>query len=421
MSTVPITLVERPESPFDEPKQGARVGTPGEHSALRRAAARNLRRHWARDFARITALGAADTVTAVLVGIAFGRALAPFPSIWGAIPSYLSLHFPFIGALVLSLAVAGAYRPGPPRKDAARILRAALLLGVLLLYPVLFVSAVAFGKAFVVLTAFTAVGVYAVRWLVDVLVNRVRPVVRSRTILVAQSGQRLSERRQFDAGGERLDVIDTIVLDGASGFEVRQAILELANRIAELGADTVLLWGGLTAREFGVAVDVALASGCRLVAGPSPKARGQIEAHPMRLDGIPFAELTRPHLSAWQYGLKRAMDIVGSVLLLLLFAPLLALVAVVIKRSSPGPILFGQARLGAGGRRFKCYKFRSMRSDAEAVLRADPALHAAYVANWLVVLRQQKTAIVTASGVAMTACRYLGELSKQKSAIDTPV
>ena len=40
--------------------------------------------------------------------------------------------------------------------------------------------------------------------------------------------------------------------------------------------------------------------------------------------------------------------------------------------------------------------------------------HAAYVQNWLLVLRQQKTAILTASGAAMTACRYLGELVSKK-------
>ena len=43
--------------------------------------------------------------------------------------------------------------------------------------------------------------------------------------------------------------------------------------------------------------------------------------------------------------------------------------------------MFGQKRVGRHGRRFKCYKFRSMRVDAEQVLRDDPALYAEYVRN----------------------------------------
>ena len=59
--------------------------------------------------------------------------------------------------------------------------------------------------------------------------------------------------------------------------------------------------------------------------------------------------------------LKRAMDIIVAGGALLFFAPLLALVSVLIKLESPGPVLFRQARGGLNGQTFTIFKFRSMR------------------------------------------------------------
>jgi lipopolysaccharide/colanic/teichoic acid biosynthesis glycosyltransferase len=61
---------------------------------------------------------------------------------------------------------------------------------------------------------------------------------------------------------------------------------------------------------------------------------------------------------------KRAIDVLGSTLGLLASAPFLVFVAAIIKITSPGPILFSQEREGHGGRRFRIYKLRTMRSDA---------------------------------------------------------
>lgn len=78
----------------------------------------------------------------------------------------------------------------------------------------------------------------------------------------------------------------------------------------------------------------------------------------------PFAEYVPevriPHLWA-----KRALDIVVSALALLLLAPLMAIIALLIRLESPGPVLFRQIRLGRYGRPFIMYKFRSMRCNAQ--------------------------------------------------------
>ena len=83
--------------------------------------------------------------------------------------------------------------------------------------------------------------------------------------------------------------------------------------------------------------------------------------------GIPLFHLRRPALRAAARVEKRAFDLVGSTLLLLLTAPLLAIAALAVRLSSPGPILFRQWRVGRDGRSFELLKFRSMsvNSDSE--------------------------------------------------------
>jgi lipopolysaccharide/colanic/teichoic acid biosynthesis glycosyltransferase len=63
---------------------------------------------------------------------------------------------------------------------------------------------------------------------------------------------------------------------------------------------------------------------------------------------------------------KRGLDILGSTVGLILLSPLLGIVSVLIKLSSPGPVIFKQNRAGLGGRSFVLYKFRTMVVDAEA-------------------------------------------------------
>jgi lipopolysaccharide/colanic/teichoic acid biosynthesis glycosyltransferase len=70
-------------------------------------------------------------------------------------------------------------------------------------------------------------------------------------------------------------------------------------------------------------------------------------------------------------GVKRSMDIVGSAAALLLLAPVFGAVALAIKISSKGPVLFRQERLGQYGKKFTFLKFRSMRTDCDAKIHED--------------------------------------------------
>jgi len=78
---------------------------------------------------------------------------------------------------------------------------------------------------------------------------------------------------------------------------------------------------------------------------------------------------------------KRTLDLIVSLPIALLFVVLLPIVALALKLTSPGPVLFKQQRVGRDGRTITVYKFRSMRVDAEARLRADPELFEAYLKN----------------------------------------
>jgi lipopolysaccharide/colanic/teichoic acid biosynthesis glycosyltransferase len=73
--------------------------------------------------------------------------------------------------------------------------------------------------------------------------------------------------------------------------------------------------------------------------------------------------------------LKRLIDIIGSIILLILFFPLCTVIAIAIKRDSEGPIFADTPkRVGKDGKPFKMYKFRSMICNAHEKLRSDPEL-----------------------------------------------
>ena len=78
---------------------------------------------------------------------------------------------------------------------------------------------------------------------------------------------------------------------------------------------------------------------------------------------------------------KRAFDVVASIALIVLFGPLLLLIALAV-RCDGGPALFGHRRIGAAGTSFRCWKFRSMVLDSEAVLAQTLASDPVARAEW---------------------------------------
>jgi exopolysaccharide biosynthesis polyprenyl glycosylphosphotransferase len=84
-----------------------------------------------------------------------------------------------------------------------------------------------------------------------------------------------------------------------------------------------------------------------------------------RLRDMPLLTFTTTPASEYLLLLKRAFDFTMAFLLLLLLSPLFLILAVLVKVTSRGPVLYRQSRCGLGGRKFTVYKFRSMRPDAD--------------------------------------------------------
>jgi exopolysaccharide biosynthesis polyprenyl glycosylphosphotransferase len=84
-----------------------------------------------------------------------------------------------------------------------------------------------------------------------------------------------------------------------------------------------------------------------------------------RLGDIPLISLHEERLPVAGLLLKRALDVVGAGAALILMAPALALLAILVRLDSPGPVLYAALRAGRKGRPFRCYKFRTMVRDAD--------------------------------------------------------
>lgn len=90
---------------------------------------------------------------------------------------------------------------------------------------------------------------------------------------------------------------------------------------------------------------------------------GHLKTH--QIFGVPLLVLLQDHMPSWQAQIKRLMDIVISVCVLTLGAPVWLLTALLIRLTSPGPAVYSQVRVGRNGKNYTMYKFRSMYIDAE--------------------------------------------------------
>ncbi|MGY1601001.1 sugar transferase [Geodermatophilus sp. SYSU D00815] len=108
----------------------------------------------------------------------------------------------------------------------------------------------------------------------------------------------------------------------------------------------------------GTGIELLVAPGLVEVAGP--------RLHIRPLEGLPLLSVEQPRFEGWRRVVKGAVDRAVAALTLLLLGPVLLGVAVAVRLSSPGPVLYRQQRIGLGGRPFTMLKFRSMVVDADA-------------------------------------------------------
>lgn len=96
-----------------------------------------------------------------------------------------------------------------------------------------------------------------------------------------------------------------------------------------------------------------------------------------QIDGIPLVGMRYSNIVGFNWLIKRVFDVVMSLVLLLIGAPLMIGVAIAIRLSSKGPVLYSQDRVGYRGQVFSFIKFRSMH------LNNDDAIHRAYTRQWI--------------------------------------
>ena len=320
------------------------------------AGAPEMRRmHLARDATRVAGLLVADLVALSLVwSVVAHRAGVPADVTAGT----------YVPALLLSVTLFGCYASGDKRRNAGSLIRAAALGTVIALWAASTGGLVSWLMAVALLAVATAVTLLVERRVVDMLVRAARPgnrqLMRAAVVGPTQDAAKLIDHPAFaDTRWCRLDAfLDPLHHPGDFASA-------LARLIHDRRIDTVILAGSLPTHVFEIALDVAGASGCQVFSLPRVPPSTTCLPEVRWRNGFPVVELTRPGVMGTQLLVKRATDLLLAGTTLVLVAPVMAIIALAIRLTSKGPILFHQPRIGQGGRRFTILKFRTMVPGAD--------------------------------------------------------
>ena len=338
---------------------------------LQRRATANLRHHVQRAVTRFVVLVAGDLAAFGLMRAVIRGARAdavpgnPLSDmVQSALPGGYLNGWQFAAALFLGLLVTGSYGTGDRRRDATRLLAACALATALPLWTAAWtrgLEPVLVHYGVTVLAVWS--GVVVERLTIDRLVARLkRPAPAGMdTLFVGPAAEcaRVAASAAFATDGEFHAIGFVDVQDpparGALGH-----VGEFALLLAASGPQAVVICGYLSDPQFQEVVDAALVAGCELMS--VPRAVEMAGVHPSLewRQGQPVMQLIAPSLHGQQLLVKRVVDVLGASLLLIVAAPVMAMVAIAIKLDSRGPVFFGQERIGSGGRRFRVVKFRTM-------------------------------------------------------------
>ncbi|UOX99774.1 sugar transferase [Blastococcus sp. PRF04-17] len=329
---------------------------------------------WIRSYS--AALVAFETVSAAVAAGAVLLARGTYldvstPLLWGALG--LVVAWPAL------LGATGAYSErvyGTGSDEYRRVGRAGFLLlafASFLSYAAqLDLSRILVVVAIPALTLVTLLGRYAAR----IQLRRLRSAGRctKRVVVVGRGGAvlELVERLQREryAG---LDVVaacvtpaDRVRVTQGAGVPVGglDDVLSLA---AEVDADTIAVTSASeTAAQYlrqlswqleGTGIELLVAPGLIEVAGP--------RLHIRPFEGLPLLSVEQPCFEGWRRVIKGGFDRAVAAVVLVLLAPVLAGIAIAVKLTSPGPVLYRQERIGLNGSSFTMLKFRSMIADAD--------------------------------------------------------
>ena len=197
------------------------------------------------------------------------------------------------------------------------------------------------------------------------------------TVVVGPDRDVREVMRRTAVGGSTYRVVAAVLdADGIVDPErplavpVEGTIEDTADVALRYAADAVIVagqpaGGGDVIRDLGWSLertdaDLLIASRLANVAGP--------RIHIRPAEGLPLVHVEQPAYEGGKHVLKRGLDVALSGAALLLLLPVFAVIAVLIRRDSHGPVFFSQDRIGRNGEHFRMFKFRSMVETAEADL-----------------------------------------------------
>jgi len=176
---------------------------------------------------------------------------------------------------------------------------------------------------------------------------------------------------------ERIAFPNMAANSGNSSLAANRGVVDTLDRALDIardrGAEEIVLalsWNDTRGIE--LVRDRLIASPLPVQLLPDRKVRSLTEKPAFTVDRSFAIELQRTPLSLLEQGAKRALDIVGASVALLLLSPMMLVTAVMIKLDSPGPVLFRQMRSGFNAKRFLIFKFRTMKvmEDGARVVQA---------------------------------------------------
>ncbi len=342
----------------------------------------NVRAHAIRVTGRISALVALDVVASQTIRV-IAHALRGVPAVVDFAAQRVDRlvnvgWLQLAAALLVGLYLTGAYGYGDHRRNPRRILLGCAIATMLPLWAGFWTAPAQIALEFLVGTLLLGAAVLAGRLTIDAVIDRFMPAPLPRTVLVgtAESCQDVAENgdKAIATGFSIAGSIDTAAIHGLS-------VEGLRRELVSSGADTLLLCGQLDDAAFATIVRAAMMAECTVLATARRLSLPGIRPKVQWRHGRPFIEMRAVALRWRQLLVKRALDVVLASVLLVFLSPVFFAVAVALMITSHGPVIYGQRRLGRYARSFKCFKFRSMYTDAEQRLASDPELYAEYVRN----------------------------------------
>ncbi|MEP6992273.1 MAG: sugar transferase [bacterium] len=326
------------------------------------------RRFW-RELAFAAAVLSADALTIAFVFVILAQAAIGIGTFRlefanGLVPLNPPALVMRIALLLFCLSVARAYSTTSSATQSGRI-ALAMAIGILVPQWSAATSAMLAGR--MSLVAFVVV----LLWLALVGQRSV-----TRRALQAFDPRRLDQERTLLVGvgrqlrtflDEHVDVTapppSTYEIDPEWPGEQREGWQSLYAEVHRSMADAIILVGPLGDAALQSVLIAGSSAGCRVFGLRRRPLREMNNPTLMRRGEGPIALLSSPALIGWQLVTKRAFDVAGAALGLILLSPLLAICAVLVKLTSRGPVLFVQQRVGLGGESFRMLKFRTRAGD----------------------------------------------------------